>query len=1343
MVSRLTRPFYLLFSVLVIAHLVAPWQAAADSFDWRDVGGSSFVTGVRDQGSAGTCAAFASTAALESGYLITRNDLSYKLNLSEQHLVCADIVSVQDGGFPADALNYFKNTGIVRETELHYTAESTSTEWPLEGGWENRVVKITSYNSDDLSDDSNSVKSYLKAYGPLCVSIACYDLDRTGESSEAMDHAMLLVGYRDDSDYEGGGYYIVKNSWGTGLTRFPDGRIKWDYEGFSRIAYANVTRLPEYVDAITGQSYYTGSMGTLTWINNDGGAWSTSGTSWTMGGSSRKWLNGEYSAVFDSPTNPSSSISVGDVSAHQIDITSGATGYWFTGSGRLLVTQGGIHTQEDCTIDCTVALGMDQTWTVSEGKTLTVGGNVKMHINSLTIDGGGQTILNGTLEDVSSDPVFGPAGLLTGYRPSLTKKGNGTLVLGATNTYTGATVINAGMLQLNGTGQLPDSSDTTVARGATFDLNGVSDTVHGLSGSGSVTLGTATLSVAGSDPKTTFSGTISGPGGLTKIGSGTQVLSGANVYSGGTSVTSGTLQVAKTTSLPGYDMPGKISVATGATLGVNAGALGEWDAGDISELLTANETTFAANSFLGIDSTNAIAGEFVYTKTISGPQGLKKLGTGTLCLTGHNSYGGKTIVSGGTLAITGGVSIASRSGWIADEYGSMGAVTVDGTGSTWTNNGHLLIGLSGNGTLDVTGGGSVSSTSGCIGFEGGSTGEVRIDGTGSRWNNNADLLIIGLSGNGTLDVTGGGSVSSTSGYIGSEGGSTGEVRIDGTGSTWTNKTELYIGAGGDGTLNITGGGTVSSKWAGYLGCVDGSTGIVTVDGAGSTWNHSIGDLYVGGQFSAAGGTGILTVQTRGTVNVGNLMNVWGTGILTIDGGGQINTGSLMIQPGGTFTHHNGTLTVLGGTFNPGTAAYTIDGAGAGRKPTVRLVDGATANLTSALTVGNDYNGALEVRGGSSVTDTYGFLGYGAGSLGKVTVTGSGSQWKNSSNVRVGYYGTGTLRVEDGGVVSNIHSTIGVESNSTGMATVTGAGSQWNNSGQFCVGNYGNGALIVEDGGVISNTSHGYIAYQIGSTGEATVTGIGSQWNSRKDLFVGHYGDGTLNITGGGRVADCLGSIGLQVGSTGTVTVDGTGSTWTNSLSLQVGREGSGALTITEGGLVSTGGTLTIDYNGGGDSFINISTGGMLALFGDADDSLTEFLDLIPGTDAINYWDDSISDWAVITGATYDEDYTIDYLTEGNLAGYTMLTVCVYALGGDFDGDGDVDGTDFLIWQRGESPNPLSSSDLADWQTHFGTVVSPVGARSTAVPEPAAGFLLILGTAVMFAGCRAAVSKLIH
>jgi hypothetical protein len=74
---------------------------------------------------------------------------------------------------------------------------------------------------------------------------------------------------------------------------------------------------------------------------------------------------------------------------------------------------------------------------------------------------------------------------------------------------------------------------------------------------------------------------------------------------------------------------------------------------------------------------------------------------------------------------------------------------------------------------------------------------------------------------------------------------------------------------------------------------------------------------------------------------------------------------------------------------------------------------------------------------------------------------------------------------------------------------------------------------------------------------------------------------------------------------------------------------------------------------------------------------------------------------------------------------------IAALAGDFDVDGDVDGRDFLAWQRGESPNPLSGSDLADWQANYGA--GSLVASNVTVPEPAGAVLV---------GCALAVCSLL-
>jgi autotransporter-associated beta strand protein len=67
-------------------------------------------------------------------------------------------------------------------------------------------------------------------------------------------------------------------------------------------------------------------------------------------------------------------------------------------------------------------------------------------------------------------------------------------------------------------------------------LNNFNQSISSLAGAGSVTLGTATLTTGGNSSSTTFSGAISGTGGLTKIGAGTLTLSGVSSYTGATNI---------------------------------------------------------------------------------------------------------------------------------------------------------------------------------------------------------------------------------------------------------------------------------------------------------------------------------------------------------------------------------------------------------------------------------------------------------------------------------------------------------------------------------------------------------------------------------------------------------------------------------------------------------------------------------------------------------------------------------------------------------------------------------------------------------------------------------------
>ena len=193
-------------------------------------------------------------------------------------------------------------------------------------------------------------------------------------------------------------------------------------------------------------------------------------------------------------------------------------------------------------------------------------------------------------------------------------------------------------------------------------------------------------------------------------------------------------------------------------------------------------------------------------------------------------------------------------------------------------------------------------------------------------------------------------------------------------------------------------------------------------------------------------------------------------------------------------------------------------------------------------------------------------------LAAVTTTGDISDGgTTSSDFYVGYFGVGTLGINAGSTLTRFSAYIGNNSSSTGTATVTGVGSTWPNNGYLYVGRYGSGTLNVQAGGQVSNGYNGILGGYSGSTGTATITGTGSMWTNKSTLYIGDYGNGTLNVQAGGQVScNSYSYLGYDSSSAGTATITGAGSTWTNSGSLYIGKNGSGKLMVADGGLVTTG-----------------------------------------------------------------------------------------------------------------------------------------------------------------------------
>lgn len=156
--------------------------------------------------------------------------------------------------------------------------------------------------------------------------------------------------------------------------------------------------------------------------------------------------------------------------------------------------------------------------------------------------GSGAIVNNGTLA-INKSNAFSLANGITGTG-GLDQIGTGTTTLSGTNTYTGATNVNAGSLKAGAANAFAPSSAFTVASGATLDLASLNQTIGSLAGAGAVTLGSATLTLGGNGASTSYSGAITGTGGaLVKVGAGTLFLSGANTYTGATTVSGGTLGV--------------------------------------------------------------------------------------------------------------------------------------------------------------------------------------------------------------------------------------------------------------------------------------------------------------------------------------------------------------------------------------------------------------------------------------------------------------------------------------------------------------------------------------------------------------------------------------------------------------------------------------------------------------------------------------------------------------------------------------------------------------------------------------------------------------------------------
>jgi autotransporter-associated beta strand protein len=362
----------------------------------------------------------------------------------------------------------------------------------------------------------------------------------------------------------------------------------------------------------------------------------------------------------------------------------------------------------------------------------------------VTLQSQGGTIDTNGNNATLSGTISGPGGL--------TKVGLGTLTLSGSSTYAGATNVNAGTLQAGAVNALSPFSAFTVADGATLELNNFNQTIGSLAGAGSVMLGSATLTTGNDNTSTTFSGTISGRGGLTKIGAGTLTLSGNNSYSGGTTINAGTL-----------------AVSSDSNLGNSSGGLAF--GGGTLQFLSGLSTTRGVTLNAGGGTFDTNGNNATLGGPISGAGGLTKIGAGTLTLAGGNSYSGGTALNAGTLAVgssnalgTGALTFANGTTLQAAANGLSlaNAMTLNGSNTVDTQANALTLSgtLSGTGALTKIGSGTLT-LSGSNTYSGATAvnaGTLIVNGSiaNSAVTVNSGALLAGTGTVGTTTINSGG-----------------------------------------------------------------------------------------------------------------------------------------------------------------------------------------------------------------------------------------------------------------------------------------------------------------------------------------------------------------------------------------------------------------------------------------------------------------------------------------------------------------------------------------------------------------------------------------------------------
>ena len=636
---------------------------------------------------------------------------------------------------------------------------------------------------------------------------------------------------------------------------------------------------------------------------------------------------------------------------------------------------------------------------------------------------------------------------------------------------------------------------------------------------------------------------------------------------------------------------GRVTAGSGLQIASQAGSTGTVNIGGVEGGLAAAAGVINGNIIFGPGAGelnfNHTGTDYLFASSISGAGAINHA-EGTTRLTGDSSaFTGTTSVAGGTLFVDGILGGGASSVSVAT------GGTLGGTGSIGGNVAIL------DGNLNP---GSVGGVPGRLTI----AGDLNLNPAATLNVDFGQANVVGGAYNDLIDVGGDLVLGGTLNVQETLGGNfePGVYRVINYGGSLTDN-GLTVNAGyfvqtsvasQVNLVNTT--GLTMRFWDGVNGgkndgVITGGDGLWQASGGNDNWTEFDGSAnapFTDAAFAVFSGVG-------GTVTVdGSLGAVTASGMQFASDGYLVAGDDIaLVDPEAIIRVGDGTI---GGAGYTATIASNLTGVG----------DGIKTDLgTLVLTGDNSFAGETNVRGGElrladggTLNNADGMIGRESGEQGIVTVigtdgSGNASTWANTGILRVGRLGSGTLDILDGGVVTVADiAYVGDDVGSQGTVNVSGQDANgnaatWAGASDIVVGEFGSGTLNITAGGQVGNQS-GWIGSNAGSQGIVNVSGVGgngaaSTWTNNGDVLVGYDGNGTLNITDGGKVVSVGGQIGANADGVGQVLVSGAGSQWENSGRINVGLFGAGTLRIENGATVTSNDSI-LGASGNGSAIIS-------------------------------------------------------------------------------------------------------------------------------------------------------------